>query len=288
MRRLWAVLASSLLALGLGACAGQTDRLGAADGVVTEEALPEFSEEMVTSGPALTDEMGSASVDTERSLIVTGSVYLTVDDPFVAASEVEDIVVAAGGRVDSRSESADINGDNPQAYLWVRIPADQLDQTLEQIESVGVVESKTLSNQDVTLQRIDLEARVDVLEDAISRLRDLLDTAATTSDIIDIEGALGDRQAELDSLQGQLDYLSDQVDFASLSVELRGPAAAPEREPDGFVDGIVAGWMGMLAFFAGSIVFAGMLVPWIAGLGVIALAIWLVLRLRRRSQKTAD
>jgi hypothetical protein len=58
MKRLWAVLAGSLLALGLGACAGQTDRLGAADGVVTEEALPEFSEEMVTSGPALTDEMG--------------------------------------------------------------------------------------------------------------------------------------------------------------------------------------------------------------------------------------
>lgn len=288
MRRLWAALAGAILTVGLAGCASAPDQLMGPDDFVTEEALPEFSEDMVTSGPALTDEMGSVSANTERSLIVTGSVYLTVDDPFVAANEVEDIVVAAGGRVDSRSESADIGGDNPQAYLWVRIPADRLDQTLEQIETVGVVESKTLSNQDVTLQRIDLEARVEVLEDAISRLRDLLDTAATTSEIIEIEAALGDRQAELDSLQGQLDYLGDQVDFASIGVDLRGPDAAPEREPDGFIEGIVAGWMGMLAFFAGSIVFAGMLVPWLAGLGVIALLVWIVLRLRKRSRKTAD
>ncbi len=287
MRRLWAVLAGSILTVGLGACAGQTDRLGAADDFVTEEALP-FTEDTVTSGPAPRDEMGAVSADTERSLIVTGSLYLTVDDPFVAANEVEDIVVEAGGRVDSRSESADIGGDNPQAYLWVRIPASQLDETLEQIEAVGVVESKTLSNQDVTLQRIDLEARVEVLEDAISRLSDLLDTAATTSDIIEIEAALGDRQAELDSLQAQLEYLGDQVEFASIGIDLRGPEAAPEREPDGFVEGIVAGWMGMLAFFAGSIVFAGMLVPWLAGLAVIALAVWLLLRLRRRNRSSEN
>lgn len=283
-----ALVVGSLMTLGLGACASETGPLGGPDDVVTEEAMPGFSDDMVTSGPAMTDERSSVSMDTDRSLIVTGSIYLTVDDPFVAANEVEDIVVAAGGRVDSRSESADIGGDNPQAYLWVRIPAERLDQTLEQIETVGVVESKTLSNQDVTLQRIDLEARVEVLEDAISRLRDLLDTAATTSDIIEIEAALGDRQAELDSLTAQLDYLGDQVDFASIGIDLRGPEAAPEREPDGFIEGIVAGWMGMLAFFAGSVVFAGMLVPWLAGLAIIALVVWLLVTLRRRGRSTEN
>jgi len=288
MRRLAAFAAGSLIALGLGACDSPPPQLAGADDFVTEEALPSFSEDMVTSGPAVAEETGQVSVDTDRSLIVTGSVYLTVDDPFVAANDVEDLVVAAGGRVDSRSESADIGGDNPQAYLSVRIPAEQLEETLDLLETVGVIESKTLSNQDVTLQKIDLEARVEVLEDAISRLRDLLDTAATTSDIIEIEAALGDRQAELDSLQGQLDYLGDQVDFASIGIDLRGPEAAPEREPDGFVEGIVAGWMGMLTFFAGSIVFAGMLVPWLAGLGLISLLVWLVVQLRRRGRGSDD
>lgn len=288
MKRLWAVLVGGILALGLSGCAVATDRLAGSEEFVTEEALPGFSDEMVTSGPAPTPELGSVTLDTERSLIVTGSVYLTVDDPFVAANQIEEIVVSAGGRVDSRSESADINGENPQAYLWVRIPADQLDPTLELIESVGVVESKTLSNQDVTLQRIDLEARVQVLDDAISRLRDLLDTASSTSEIIEIEAALGDRQAELDSLQAQLDYLGDQVAFASIGVDLRGPEAAPDREPDGFIEGIVAGWMGMLAFFTGSIVFAGMLVPWLAGLGIIAVVVWLVVRLRNRRRESVD
>ncbi len=278
MRRRVLFAPLAVVALALTGCGVSAE--GSRD-VVVEESLPEFSDDMVTSAPAVTEDLsGDAAV--ARSEIVTGSLYLTVDDPFVAATEVEGIVVASGGRVDSRSESVDIDGDNPSAYLWVRIPADVLDQTLSDIQQLGIVESQSRNNQDVTLQRIDLEARIAVLEGAISRLRDLLDTASTTAEIIEIEAALGDRQAELDSLQGQLDYLTDQVDYASYGIDLRTPEAAPEREPDGFVEGIVAGWMGMLAFFAGSVVVAGMLVPWLAGVLVIGAVVWLVVRARRR------
>jgi hypothetical protein len=94
---------------------------------------------------------------------------------------------------------------------------------------------------------------------------------------------LSERQAELDSLQSQREYLSDQTLFATLSISLITPANATPAEPDGFLDGIVRGWESILAFFAGTIVWAGILVPWVGLVAVVVVAIVVVRRLRRRS-----
>ena len=274
---------TGLIALGLSGCTPSFDRTESIEEgyIGTEEFMPGMMDDAVTSGPM---EAGAPDV-AERSVIITGDVYLTVDDPIAVADSVESLVTDAGGRVDSRSESADIDGENPSAFLWVRIPVDQLEATLEAIEALGTVESQTISNQDVTLQVVDLDARIAVLEQSIERLRALLDDAETTADIVEIETALSERQAELDSLNSQRNYLSDQVQFASIGITLRTPEVAPEREPDGFVDGIVAGWQGMLAFFAGSIVFFGVIVPWLGLLGFIAVVIAVVVWVRRKASR---
>jgi len=247
-------------------------------GYSDDMALEEMGVDAQISAPS-----GQGAPITERSQIITGDLYLTADDPLVTADAVEAEVTAAGGRVDSRSESAEIDGQTPRAYLWVRIPSDALEATLEAIEALGVVESKTLSNQDVTLQVVDLDARIAVLEESISRLQELLTQASTTTDIVEIETALSERQGELDSLNSQRNYLSDQVQYASIGVDIRSPEVAPERDPDGFVDGIVTGWQAMLAFFAGTIVFFGVIVPWFGLLVIVSLVIWLIARLRRNS-----
>lgn len=270
-----------LITLGLAGCSpsGMTEE-GFAPGMDTVESMPEFFDESVSSAP-----METSGVVTERSQIITGDVYLTADDPLAVADEVESIVNEAGGRVDSRSESAAIDGRLPSAYLWVRIPVDALEATLESIESLGIVESTTLNNQDVTLQVVDLDARIAVLEDSIERLRALLAEAQTTAELIEVETALSDRQGELDSLVSQRNYLTDQVQYASIGVDIRTPDVAPEREPEGFIDGIIAGWQGMLAFFAGTVVFFGVLVPWLGLLVAVGAAIGVVVWVRRRRRQ---
>ena len=129
---------------------------------------------------------------------------------------------------------------------------------------------------------MDLDARIDVLEAAITRLNELLADAASTSDLIAVESALSERQAELDSLQSQRDYFSDQTLFATLSISLITPDNARPADPDGFLDGIVRGWESILAFFAGVIVWAGILVPWVGLAAVVVLVGILVRRIRRR------
>ena len=271
-------LALALLAsLGLSGCASSGDAVSE-DMMMSESvtAMPEIAVE--ESMPA---DMGGRDVTIERSQIITGDLYLTVESPLEAADEVQAVVESAGGRVDSRSEYTDWVTEAPSAYLWVRIPADSLENTLAQIERLGTLESKSLNNSDVTLQVIDLDARIGVLESSIQKLRDLQDQATTTAELIEVEAALSDRQAELDSLNSQRNYLTDQVQYASIGIQLSSPEVAPERDPGSFLDGIVSGWNAMLAFFAGTIVFFGFIVPWLGLLVGIGIVVWIAVAIRR-------
>lgn len=267
---------------GLSGCA--SSGAGVSEDMMTSDSVEAMPEIAVEESMAA-DMAGRDAVAVERSQIITGDLYLTVDAPLDAADEVQRIVESAGGRVDSRSEYTDWQTELPSAYLWVRIPVDALDDTLSSIEALGVLESKSLNNSDVTLQVVDLDARIGVLESSIEKLRALQDQAATTAELIEVETALSDRQAELDSLNSQRNYLTDQVQYASIGVQLSSPDVAPEREPGGFLDGIISGWNAMIAFFAGTIVFFGFIVPWVGLLAALAVVVWIVFAVRRKKSR---
>ena len=49
---------------------------------------------------------GRADTDTDRQVVTTASAFLAVEDPADGAQRVSELVEAAGGRVDERSELA--------------------------------------------------------------------------------------------------------------------------------------------------------------------------------------
>ena len=223
---------------------------------------------------------GKAGYTSEPDVITTGYLSMSVDEPSAVADQITAVVVASGGRVASRSDYSPVDYGQPSAYLDVRIPSSDLDATVASITDLGEVQEISVNTVDVSLQKVDLDARIEVLEAAISRLTTLLVSAETTADLITIESALAERQAELDSLQSQRDYLSDQTLFATLSINLITPVDATPSDPDGFLDGLMRGWESVLAFFAGTVVWAGILLPWI-GLVVVLVALgWFIARIR--------
>jgi hypothetical protein len=223
---------------------------------------------------------GKAGYTSEPDVITTGYLSMSVDEPSAVADQISEVVVASGGRVASRSDYSPVDYGQPSAYLDVRIPSSDLDATVASITDLGEVQEISVNTVDVSLQKVDLDARIEVLEAALERLTTLLVSAETTADLITIESALAERQAELDSLQSQRDYLSDQTLFATLSINLITPVDATPSDPDGFLDGLMRGWESVLAFFAGTVVWAGILLPWI-GLVVVLVALgWFIARIR--------
>jgi len=165
----------------------------------------------------------------EPGVITTGYLSLIVDAPSASADALTEIVTQAGGRISSRSDYSPVDFGSPSAYLEVRIPYDGLDALVTAISELGVVQESSVNTYDVSLQKVDLDARLEVLQSAKDRLATLLEQAETISDVVAIETALADRQAELDSLTAQREYLSDQTLFATISVNFSTRQALCQR-----------------------------------------------------------
>ena len=218
----------------------------------------------------------------EPDVITTGYLSLIVDDPSASADEVSQLVLDAGGRIASRSDYSPTDYGSPSSYLELRVPYDSVETTLAAISDRGIVQESSLNSVDVSLQKVDLDARLEVLNTGITRLQALLEEAATTADVVTIESALTERQSERDSLQSQRDYLSDQTLFATISVNLYTPVDAAPRNQDGFLDGLIRGLESIVSFGAGLIVWAGILLPWLGVLALVVAAIAITRRVRRK------
>ena len=286
MRRTLTIPAALLLAaLTLTGCsAGSNESAtdysdGSAGGGVSAPALSE-------GGDAVTDSEG-ATVD--RQVIVTGWVTVTVDEPSEAATEAIRIAESIGGRVDSRSEYAPIDGDKGSATLTLRLPAESLTATIDKLTALGEVQEISLNTDDVTMVTQDLDARIAALSASVDRLLALLATAKDTDTLIQLETAISDRQAQLESLQSERRYYADQVSLSTITLNLVSVADAPVKQPDTFVTGIVAGWNAFVAFFQGLLVVLGVLLPWIVLAGLItALVVWLIKRRQAKTETPTD
>lgn len=214
----------------------------------------------------------SAEADVDRSVITTGWIQLTVDDPVASAAEAVRLTEAADGRVDSRTESPGTDTQPARASLTLRIPADELDGVVAALRELGRVDQVSMNASDVTLQREDLEGRIEALTASVDRLQQLLASAANITDLIAIESELTTRQAELDGLVQQRDLLVDQVDYSTVTLELVTEGVAPTAGPDDFWSGLAAGWAALVAFGSAALVAIGVALPWI-GLMVLLAAI---------------
>ena len=230
---------------------------------------------------------GGAAVDADRQVITNASASLAVDDPAEGAQRVSELVEAAGGRVDERTEQAATGDDqDASADLVLRVPADALTDVLADLEELGEVASVSVSRSDVTGQAVDLDARISALQTSVTRLQALLDEAPTTEALLAAEGALSGRQEQLESLQSQRALLADQVELSTLRVHLQPPGVAPPGGPDGFVDALGTGWNALVSTAGAAVVALGVLLPWMAVAAVLAVAVVVPLRRARRSAPT--
>lgn len=241
---------------------------------------------MEDAGGGLDGETAGDAQAVERDVVTTGWMSVTVDDPVASAEDAADAAAHAGGRVDHRAETPGTDLQPASANLVLRIPADRLEDVIDELRGYGTVTSIALDASDVTQQTQDLDARIAALEASIDRLTALLGQATTTTDLIEIESEITTRQAELDSLTAQRDRLADQVAYSTLTLDLVTVAVAPAAAPSSFWDGVVAGWTALIAFASGLLVVIGALLPWLLALGAIAaivvLIVWASTRRRRR------
>jgi hypothetical protein len=221
-------------------------------------------------------------------VVTTASASLTVKNPAAGAQRVSELVESVGGRVDKRTEQSPSgkDGQGASADLVVRVPSDQLTGVLADLGKIGEVENVSVSRSDVTANAVDLDARISALQTSVTRLQALMDKSATTADLLAAEKALSDRQAELESLQSQRALLADQVQLSTLELHLQPFGVAPAGGPKTFLSALGTGWRALVVALHGAAIGLGVLLPWLALVGLVAAGILVPLRRARRRPVT--
>ncbi len=220
----------------------------------------------------------------DRKLIRNASLTLEVDSAVAAAVQVRALVGAVGGYVGNESLSEDGYGAK-RASLTCRVPAESLDELLEQAQAQGKVESIRITADDITEQYFDLEIRLSTKSELESRLLELLDRSSNDlSDLLQIERELARVRSELDQLEGQRRFWDHQVAMATLQLELHEARPAIAGHEGGVLRTVGRAFHDAGNNFVEAVAFlissAGGLIPIVGTLGVL---IWFLLRLRRRS-----
>ena len=106
----------------------------------------------------------------KRDVVKTASMTIDVANTSDAADEAAMIVERADGRVDSRSEDAGSQSGRALTSIVLRVPAGQLDGAVRELKKLGTVQTAETTAEDVTAQRVDLEARITALQTSVDRL----------------------------------------------------------------------------------------------------------------------
>jgi hypothetical protein len=152
--------------------------------------------------------------------------------------EARSVASRFGGFVVSSTASQGFDNRLVRGTLVVRVPARSYADAVRSIASLGRVEARDESGQDVSQEFVDLEARVRHLRAVETQLLELLERANTVAAALAVQAQLNQVQLELEQARGRLLYLEDQVSYATISLALheRLPVVARDKGRWGIVD----------------------------------------------------
>ncbi len=160
----------------------------------------------------------SANVS-DRKIVHTGSVELTVKDPKDSAQQVRTLAEELGGYV----EASEIAGqESVNATLTIRVPATRLEDAKAELTKLALhVDNEKSNAQDVTRQYVDTEARLRNLRAQEAQYLLIMKSAVKVQDMLDVSEHLSQIRGEIEQQQAEFQTLSKQIEMASLVISLR-------------------------------------------------------------------
>ena len=221
------------------------------------------------------------SVETENLDIVLGHIDSRVAElgGYIEASDIRNGSIYSSGR---RYRSAD---------MTVRIPAENLTQFVDHMGEVSNVVSSNKTVDDVTLNYVSIESRMNALKTEETRLLELLAKAETMDDLLTVESRLTDVRTELEQVTSALRVMDNQVNYATVDLYINEvteytPVEEPETVWQRISEGFVKSLKGVGNFFEELFVFLIVGSPYFVLVAILlavpAIVIVVIIKLVRR------
>ncbi|MFC5280109.1 DUF4349 domain-containing protein [Halorubrum rubrum] len=230
----------------------------------------------------------------ERRLIRTGDLRVTVDSFEESNAEARSIADEYGGFVSDSTRETHERGDENYTVgaLTIRVPSEEFDAAMADLEALGTVERSTTESRDVTDRIADLEARLENRRAERDRLRELYEEANTTEDVLAVQRELADVQAEIERMETQLAALEERVALSTIQVELREEPPEPSAVSTAWYDtGVVTAFLesvrGLGTLLRAAVVGAAYAAPYLLAACVPLFGVAFAVR-RRLSRRDAE
>jgi len=256
------------------------------------------AEQSKSAAPAESDgapgtELDLPTAPAGRVLIKTGTLSLVVMDAVRAMEKIEGLLKQYGAFEAGRESYASVPereivspSEVTSIRLTLKVPADRFEAFIRDLKETGSYVQEQTTVQDVTLQYVDLEARLASHKKVEERLLVHLQAASKIKDIVEVEKELARVREHVESLTAQFKVLQDQVAFSTLTVDI-------SVRPDWIPPSERSLWEDVAETFGGSLmalsntarlllVYGLALLPWAVVFGGLGYGFRLLLRRRRR------
>lgn len=231
------VILTLLMLMTVTACSGGDSAEFTQAGDASPEATmaPTEADDVATEERTADGETVSLATPDNRKVIHRASISIEAENTRNVYASIQDMVEDAGGFLQSANISDPQTGeDQPRIDLVLRIPADDLNSALDDIEALGTrLISQSQQGQDVTEEYVDVEARISNLSLLEDELRALLEDVrdqpeADPAKLLQVFNEISRVRGEIEQLEGRRQVLDDLTALATVEVQVTPtPDATP-------------------------------------------------------------
>jgi hypothetical protein len=291
-RFLFISLATALIltACGIGAASSQRsfDSAGGAPASEPEMMFEAPMEEPAADFASNAAGDGFEAAAVERLVIQNADLSIVVVNPEAKMDAIGKMAEDMGGFVVSKNVFQTTTGNNirvPEGNITVRVPAENLEEALEQIKADAVeVQNENRSGQDVTREYVDLKSRLKTHEQAAEQLSEILEQKTESAEVIEVFNQLVYHREQIEMLKGQINYYEEAAALSAVSVHVSSEETLQPLEFAGWRPTGVArdALQALINFFQGFVNFLIWLIILILPAGLLILALlWVVWRIFR-------
>jgi hypothetical protein len=232
--------------------------------VVQEDKVANFAPPSAVSEKLMPDNKfentsnSSNKIDTiSKKIIKNGDMRIQVGDIKKTQNQVNEILKK--NKAYTQKEEFQNTDTDENLDLIIRVPHKNFDALVNSFsDGVGSVLSKNISSNDVTEEYTDVSIKLANKKIYLEKYRDMLKSAKTTKDILEIQENIRELEDEIDVSEGRLRFIDDRVNYSTLNLSLykekvRSSATSKIGFGSRFGDSLTEGWNSFVAFFLGVI-----------------------------------
>lgn len=118
------------------------------------------------------------------------------------------------------NSSTSTYGETEEAQIEIKIQPQYFLTLLDELKDIGKVESKNISEEDVTEEYYDIKARLRNAQKVQERLYQLLKKANKVEEILKVEKEIERVGENIERLEGKIRYLDSKTDYARVTVTI--------------------------------------------------------------------